>query len=308
MAPRTRTPGRLLLASALATAGFALFGPGGCSSSGGGGEEEAPVTTRVSLPIGVFPSRVTVQANQPKQVVFAYTIGKWFGPYNEVTVDLAASLAATTVSPVTPRPAARAGAAEAPLAATVTARVGPAGTDADVCSTGTLYGPFQITGDSGLQTFGVSPGTATATPSTRALVNAGAFAVCVEVTAPVDLTFDVGNVTLELEECDTPAAELGGAWSGTYSCTNSGCANDPEQRIEFTVTQDGNVAHYSDGEASYDGTVCGNVFHFDGRGPDYAESGTLTLNPDGSATKLSSWAADNGMCSGNCTDQLTRQP
>ena len=66
---------------------------------------------------------------------------------------------------------------------------------------------------------------------------------------------------------------------------------------------------YVDGPYRYEGSVCGNVFHFVRNDPDEIERGTMTLgaNPN-TATKVSRYyQRSNTACYGDCTDHLTRQ-
>ncbi len=75
------------------------------------------------------------------------------------------------------------------------------------------------------------------------------------------------------------------------------------------VTQAGGTsysAHYEDGEAVYDGTVCGRIFRYNGSGPGYTEEGQLTMSSDGTeATKRSTYQNLGGGC-GSCVDTLDR--
>lgn len=77
-----------------------------------------------------------------------------------------------------------------------------------------------------------------------------------------------------------------------------------------TVCEDGHSAQYTDSEAAYRGTVCGNEFVFNGGVEGewgYEEKGTATLNSDGSLRKTSSFVSYDGSCRGDCEDLLYRQ-
>ena len=55
---------------------------------------------------------------------------------------------------------------------------------------------------------------------------------------------------------------------------------------------------------SYEGTVCGNTFKFSGGGPGFTESGTFTLNNDGTGSKTSNYQNTDNSCSGTCSDPV----
>ncbi len=117
-------------------------------------------------------------------------------------------------------------------------------------------------------------------------------------------TFD--SITVKLQETlDSSAVNIVGTWTGTYTCENTGCSGAVDEPT-LIITKDQDGYHYSSGNAYYDGYLCGNTFKHEGKGPGYTEKGTFILESANSASKTSSWVADDGSCSGNCTDQLTR--
>lgn len=193
----------------------------------------------------------------------------------------------------------------------MTARVASADQEETVCETGELYGPFVIYGSATYEPESVNPQTAQSTQSTLSIVNSGDFSICIEISSPVDATFSVSSVDVDVEACETPFADISGTWSGTYSCENTG--NDPDcsdegGNLSLYIDQEGYSARYEDdGGAVYDGTVCGNTFRYNGGQVTYDEEGTFTLNADGTASKTSRWVSKIGECSGICEDILQRQ-
>ncbi len=183
----------------------------------------------------------------------------------------------------------------------MSARVGPT-SDPDVCTTGELYGPFTVSGDSveGGSSVTVSQ------PSVR-LANLGELAICMIVTSPVNATLDAetDSIFVEAEECNQPPAYIGGVWEGDYSC--SGSCGTESGFVRLTILQDEYTATYGDDEAFYEGNVCGNTFKYSGGADTYEESGTFTLNGDGTGSKTSSYTLTDGSCGGTCSDPvLTR--
>lgn len=181
------------------------------------------------------------------------------------------------------------------------ARIGAA-SDPNVCETGEIYGPFTITNGAleGAQTV-------SADQSTLRLANMGDLKVCLIVTSPVDATLDLSadSLAIKTTECTKTPANISGFWEGNYSCTSS-CGNQ-DGFVSLNIEQDNYSATYTDDEASYKGTVCGNVFKYSGSGPGYTESGTFILNNDGTASKTSHYVYTDGLCSGDCSDPvLTR--
>jgi len=172
--------------------------------------------------------------------------------------------------------------------------------DATVCDTGELYGPYTVSNGAVAGDPSVS-----ATAPTLRLANQGDLAICMIVTSPVDATIDINadTVSAATDECTEAPADISGLWEGPYSCTDS-CYGTEESYAALTIVQSGYSATYTDSEASYEGTVCGNTFNFSGSGPGYTESGTFVLNADGTANKTSSYQNTDGLCGGSCSDQL----
>jgi len=107
--------------------------------------------------------------------------------------------------------------------------------------------------------------------------------------------------------CGSPS-DFSGTWTGTYECTfrRAECGGTFGGDITFEVMQNGCSATYSDGEASYSGRVCGDIFTFEGGGPGYTESGVLTLVTPNKAMKESVFVNTEGGCTGDCDDDLSR--
>jgi len=183
----------------------------------------------------------------------------------------------------------------------MSARMGAAN-DPDVCQTGELYGPYTVSGGS------VEGGdTATASQPTLRLTNMGALSVCMIITSPVNASLDLqaDKVFVETDDCKQTPVYLGGVWEGDYSC-ESLCGNE-NGTVRLTLLQDEYSATYTDGSASYEGTVCGNIFEFSGGGTGYTESGTITLNSDGTASKTSRYQSTVDACTGTCSDPVLTQ-
>jgi hypothetical protein len=181
-----------------------------------------------------------------------------------------------------------------------------------VCQDGLLYGPFTVYGSN------IYPSTASAAPSSVSIINSGSAAMCIQILSEDSAKINVSNVSIDATPCNQAPANISGKWKGKYTCINyiDGCTtndcNEVNLPVDFTITQpqDGNgySAVYTDGTATYNGTVCGNVFKFDGGKPGYyKENGTFVLNNNGTATKNSTWYADGyGYNWGTCTDEIHR--
>jgi hypothetical protein len=109
------------------------------------------------------------------------------------------------------------------------------------------------------------------------------------------------------EGCGSPS-DFSGTWTGTYECTfrEDQCGEPFGGEIALEVTQNGCSATYSDGDATFAGSVCGDVFEFEGGGPGYTESGILTLVTPNMAMKESTFVNTEGNCTGDCEDNLSR--
>ena len=183
----------------------------------------------------------------------------------------------------------------------VSLRIGTA-TDANVCETGELYGPYIVTNNTLEGDQSVS-----ATSPTLRLANMGDLTVCMIITSPVDATLNLNadSLTMATTECNEAPANIAGYWTGDYSCT-SNCGNSNGE-VHIEIKQDNYSATYTDSEASYEGTVCGNTYKYSGSGPGYTESGTFVLNSDGTGSKTSTYVYTDGSCSGNCSDPVLQR-
>jgi len=113
-----------------------------------------------------------------------------------------------------------------------------------------------------------------------------------------------------------PVTNFAGNWHSEYTCWFDNDAGPPwSDAFDLTITQTGDQASYSTSRVSFTGTVCKNVWTLSGTwavdagtGMDAGfetEQGTLTMNPDGTATKETTWVTPQK--SGKCTDTLTRR-
>ena len=263
--------------------------------------------TTFNIPAVGVVKDVPVKAGQPKTISFVSNLPVSVGPFTDISIDLNAVLENVTVdlcsSAASQLKDDLTGAGDPPPAQ-VSVRIS---NDIDtVCNTGFLIGTYTVFVNSSNQPSSVSPSTSSAPQSTLSVVNTGSFAICTEITYPVDATISLGNVELDATTCDEAPADISGIWTGTFSCTNIGCL-DEGGPVSLTITQNGNSAHYEDDEgASFDGTVCGNKFKFNGGKSTWTESGTFILNADGTASKTSSWRENDGSCHGDCVDDLHR--
>ncbi len=173
-----------------------------------------------------------------------------------------------------------------------------ASTDASVCETGELYGPYTVTDGTV-----VGGQTLSASPKALRLANMGDMALCLIVTSPVDASIDISAdaVKASTSECTEAPANIDGYWHGSFSCTSS-CEDDLDGFVGLSISQDGNSATYTDFEADYEGIVCGNSFEYTGSGPGYTEAGTFVLNADGTASKTSTYTNTGDGCQGSCSD------
>jgi hypothetical protein len=289
----------------------------GCSSGGGGGgggANTSKMSVKANLPAAAQAVSVTGGANQVVSQVYALpaTLGADLA-VEDVTVDLKTTLGLGTValkaSPKAGGPAGALGAVGSSVAQ-MFVHVGPAADAATVCATGFQYGPFAVTTAAG-GGVDVDPPTATASRQTMSVINTGSAAICVEIDADVDVDASLDKVALDLTTCDTAADFIGGDWSGTYHCANSGGAScgDEGGDVFLVIFQDegSHSARYTSDIESFSGTVCGSRFRFDGGvAGSYTESGTFTRTGTGTATKHSEWHSVIDSCGGVCDDQLTQ--
>ena len=196
----------------------------------------------------------------------------------------------------------RIGAGPLTTAATVEVYTGLGEEQDNLCGVSPLMQQLIVYIDALNQLDSVQPSSFTASQAVLDIYNSGSVSTCTRVTPNVNATASMSGMEAEVEPCSLPPSDFSGTWSGTYSCTGS-C---PESgTITLTVTQNGSSASYSDGVASYSGNICGDVFSFRGGTASYDESGKLTLTGPNSATKTS-FFRESAMCSGSCTDILTR--
>lgn len=287
----------------------------GCSSSGGGGGG-SPATTSITLNANLpaSASGISIAAGNSQQITSVYTVPATIGPVpvTDVTVDMAATVAGSSVSfKASPKPGGPAGARGAAGAsvATMTGWIGPAAMGASVCGTGFEYGPFAVT-DDGAGGVAVDPPGATAGRQTLSVINTGSLAICILIQADQDLDVDADKVALELTMCDEDAKAMGGDWSGTYTCNNHGGAADEAGDV-FIVLNQGpgsySASYGDDGGGEFSGTVCDSQFKFDGGyGDAVDESGVFTLTGPGKAKKHSEWHSNFDASGGVCDDVLTQ--
>ena len=262
-----------------------------------------------TLSLGNLINDVEVFANQQNASSFAVDLPSTIPPVVSLTVDLAATLAAASIEALeksisqghpnggaTPK---------ATPTLDMTIRVGAKDELSTVCSTGIPYGPIKINGTSS-----VSPQKVAVSQQTISVINTGAMSICILTTPSIDTSITVNSLALEAEACAVAPANIDGTWEGTYFCDNSGVCADEGGPITLTINQSANgySAHYFDGAATYDGSVCGGTFRFNGKANDgsWTESGTFVVGPNGTATKTSQWQELDGSCGGKCQDTLTR--
>jgi hypothetical protein len=301
-----------MLATALAVAGAGALtlSPASCGGGSGGGAGVPAGSGTVQIPLNANAKGVVLTGGVTRQIQFVQTLPSP-GTFTGATLNLqaAAANASLTLSPKPGGVRAAPGDANATLMAWIDEAT-PEG-QARVCGGGIPFGPYQVAWDPVADEGTVDPPTADVTPAALGIINTGTFSMCIEVLPDVNATVDVDRVEISREACEEAPADFGGTWEGTYSCFNDPCADDIDQPISLEVEHDVDSlqrAFYNDGEADYEGTVCGNTFRFNGgdTAGTYTESGVLTLNPDGTATKMSDWQDVFGTCGGHCEDQLTR--
>jgi hypothetical protein len=295
-----------------------LTNPIACSSS----SSSRVIEGGTQIAVSNLGKNIDLNAGVAKQIVVtkdAFDIDKFGGPITDLTINLFDHLKALTLSnPAVPKETGSsdsAGRAAAKITGSkMTIRVARFEDSDTVCSTGELYGPFDIALEDDFTASSVSPPTATATAHTLDIINTGGYSVCIEVTPVINATASLDFVEVDIGNCDEAPADIAGTWSGPYSCVNdlNPACND-SGTVTLTIVQDGSdpsIASYTDdGGAMYQGRVCGNRFSFQGGvASSYDESGTFVLQGDGSATKTSSYRdiGPSPFCSGQCSDSLGR--
>jgi hypothetical protein len=281
-------------------------------SCGGGGSSSRSLDGDITINIGSTGKNIPLEAAVTWSQAFSvnYNVTGFGGPYTALSMNLQENLAGIDFTPLVAA-AAVDQQAKALLADTgqMWLYVGRLEDFGTVCESDQVYGPFDITLDAGSQPSSVSPATAQATPETMDIINIGAYSVCVKVVSPIDAEVDLNSVGFNIAQCDEPPADISGTWGGLYSCY-SDCGNIIDDYVELVITQDPDdpsIATYTDSWANYEGTVCGNSFSFSGGSANSSESGTFIMDPGGTtATKTSTYRNYSGVCTGQCSDTLTR--
>jgi hypothetical protein len=281
----------------------------GCSGGGGGGGGGSAPRTHMVLPLDE-PLSFQVHSNQTSTFTYTYQLRTDMPVYDSFKIDPATVSHITVTAGLVQAPSLKDRLASLASIATDTAEVFfRIGSNSDtVCTAGNPYGPYSISLDTLAQIVGVTPEHVPPNPGTLEIINKGSIAMCMVVTSPIDATFSIDSAEVDVTEsdCGTPA-NFGGTWSGEFTCGNS-CGGPFGGPIELTVTQNGSAASYSDGSTTFSGKICGNVFRFETQDASSMERGTMTMNPDGSAEKRSTWRTTiEPICEGDCTDNLTRQ-
>ena len=282
----------------LALSLFSLLIIKGCGSS----SSSNSATDEFVLPLSLLDIDVAVTAGSSQNTVDVPPPPR--SNYTEFTINAAETLGSVNFSTPSPR-SAKLALIDDPVQLSI--KVGA--NEATVCTDGFEFGTFNMTLDEGLNAVGVSPATKDADPATVNVVNKGSFYLCLELQTPVDLEFTVPSVTMSQETCEEGFQDVAGEWTGSYFCENTGCESGGDE-ITLFINQDEYAASYDDGEAHYDGTVCGNSFVFNGGVEEgfepYTEEGTFTLIDSMNATKVSTFQVIGSSCRGTCTDTLTR--
>ena len=268
-------------------------------------------TATITIPMGDTLQNVSVLANQKTQIVFTHaippgTVTSW-KPNLSQTMSQFRVVVPTPVSLSHALALVRAAATES---VSLSVLVAPARERSTVCTTGIAYGPFTVNLTSALLPSTVSPSTPEADAQTLAVMNAGAYVICVQIMSPVALTFSLDGWVVDVKhDCAAATANFAGPWSGTYTCTDT-CTNEPfSGSVQLTVAQDstGKASYTDGGGTAFFGTVCGGEFRFVHNGADETERGSLKFTGSNTAQKISTWLHSTLLCGGVCTDTLARQ-
>ena len=282
-----------------------------CNSGNSTSSPAETTTATITIPMGDTLQSVSVLANQTTQVVFTHAI-----PPTTVTSwkpNLSATISQIRV--MVPAPASLSDVlaliqAAATESVSLSVRVAPANQRSTVCTNGIPYGPFTVNLTSAFLPSTVSPSAPAADDQTLAVMNAGAYVICVQIMSPVALTFSLDGWVVDVQhECAAATANFAGPWSGTYTCTDT-CTNEPfSGSIQLTVTQDstGKASYTDEGGTTFSGTICGGEFRFVHNSADETERGSLKFTGSNTAQKTSTWLHSTLLCGGVCTDTLTRQ-
>jgi len=295
-----------------------LTNPIACSSS----SSSRVIEGGTQIAVNNLGKNVDLSAGITTEIVVIkdkFDVDQFGGPITELEINLFNHLEAITLTnPVVPKASGSndpGGLTSARISgSTMTMRVARFEDSGTVCSTGELYGPYDIELDDDFSASSVSPPASSATQQTLDIINTGGYSICIQVTPVIDATANLDFVEVDIGNCNEPPANIAGSWSGPYSCTSdlsSSC--DDAGNVQLAIVQDSEdpskASYTDDGGASYEGRVCGNRFSYQGGEPSvYDESGTFILNSDGSASKNSSYQdiGPSPVCSAKCTDSLTR--
>ncbi len=300
-----------------------FVGSTGCSGSGGssGSPQQSFSSNNYTASLGTDFKNVKMESGKQTEIKFTYTLPASITSYKSFSVNLADTMQYVTVSssPVVKKfnifekSKMFAGITKAFAATTtqVTVHISYP-EDPDVCSSPIMVGPYEFMGDIGSQPSSATSSTSTSNSGVTDIINAGIFDICVVISPlPIDAYLSVTDVSVDLEPCDeTPVAESDflGTWTGYYDCTNFGTSDAVDLPIALTITKnpDGSY-HYEGSIGVFDGHLCGNKFKFNGgEAGSYTESGTFTVNGDGTATKTARWnSIPLGTSGGECFDELT---
>jgi len=283
---------------------------GGCPAGQGGNGNGQEM--RVNLPLAGVVAPVEVQAGEVTTFRQTFHLPNLMGPLESVSIDMAAtleSIAVTMLDDAPPKDSIAAQSAES----MVTYRVGTMAEADTVCETGVAYGPFRVALDAQDQPTSVDPPSAALTSTSVEVINSGQFSICVVCTSPRRAMVAVNSLAVDVAmqsasgDCE-PVTDFSGMWRSVYSCTSTCDPNGFGGDFTVTITQQGNRASYTDDDETYSGTVCGNVWTFSLQpGPAFTETGTLRLNSDGSASRVSHYRDSAApFCEGDCEDTFTR--
>lgn len=287
----------------------------GCSGGSGGGGDggEAPlVSERISFPVGSIASGVPFAAGVTTYRGFTVALpplptGMGLHAWK---IDLQATLPKLHVVNLGAPLRSRALAAVDELVIEFSTAL-PAGT---VCDDRVAYRPVRFVVDGTWQPVSVIPAEATASAQTMERISSGPFTYCVRANFPFDALVTLDEIVVDLSRhCGQAAADIVGRWTGTFSCQAVTCSSFTDSGpVTFDITRDvaRNLWRYVDGEAVYQGTVCGSTFAFTRNDATEIECGILDVNvAAGTAVKTSVYyEASNPSCYGKCTDQVHRVP
>jgi hypothetical protein len=280
---------------------FAISFIAACSS---GSSKPEDTEVYIDIPLGVLVDDVQI-ADGITQYAFKFDV-----PVSDKFTDLNLDLTETLSSVNIVSPAPRSKIATKQVTASMLVRIGE--DEGTVCDYGEEYGPFSISvDDSSNSADAITPDSVTATQSTMNVVNKGSFYVCMIIDSPQSAILSAGSLSINSTDCKDEPMNVSGEWTGTYNCTNTGtsefCDDDINKDISLTITQSEDLytATYDDGLAQYSGTVCGNIFKYNGGDREtFNEEGKFVF--DGTnATKTSSWQGIDYDCRGVCTDNLS---